>query len=402
MKRFSLFLAAGAAWLVAIELGCYAYLRFVPSRFNHLGYYLHGMTVNFHPLFKPEGGTPTQKYYPYVGFFREGRWEKTLPPVGNLPDGWVFVQGTDPEGRDLYAPMDKPRGTLRIVTLGGSTMAGMGQGSERMSIPSQLGALLRARHPGRDIEVLNGACYTYIAAEEMVLLSTKMILFRPDVVVVLDGHNEFGRAYYLPYLPPLWGQFQEFMVRTYKRTQSITGMAKQLGYLLSKRFYCLAIPRVMLYARKTHPVPAVADKAEPLDPAPYDRAIADYLLMHKTMIGIARGNGIPIVLAFQPNLTYKKPLSPEERKVLDEWNVSKPRYGEAAGLFYPRAEKAYESFRKDASTPGAMLLDLARLFEKNPETLYVDSCHYNDRGAELLARALLPAVEKALRLQAPR
>ncbi|MBI3507683.1 MAG: hypothetical protein HY059_22845 [Proteobacteria bacterium] len=400
-----------AFWLVIVELACFAYLRFVPGRYNPLHYYLQGMVSNFHPLFHEAGGEAIEKYYPYVGFFHQGRWTKTKPPVATDPDGWVMVTGEDKDGRDLYAVMDKPKDTLRVVALGGSTMAGMGQSSAALSIPGQIEAALRKKYPDKKIEVLNAAYYTYIAAEEQVLLTTKVLLFKPDLVLVMDGYNEFIRAYYLPDLPPLWGQFQQFMHKTFKRTQSIPGMLSQLGFLLSKRFYCLAIPRVLLFAARTHPTPsspAAGGRAPALDPKPYDRALEDYLLMHRTMVGVAKANKIPVILALQPNVSWKKPLSDAEKGILKEWNAGKPRYSEAAAVFFPKAESAYNEFIAtkaggaatwgDTSRGEVQLLNLNALFAKHPETLYIDSCHYNDKGAEIVASALAPVVAKGLKL----
>jgi len=245
VKKLLLFLCAAFAWLALVEMACYAYLRLVPARFNPLAFYLEGMIKNFHPLLRPQGGTPTHKYYPYVGFYTEGRWDKAKPPVPSYPDGWVIPLGQDREGRERYALPEKPKGAIRVIILGGSTMAGMGQSSEEARISARLEALLRRAYPGKTFEVVNSAVYTYTAVDELVLLATKIVNFQPDLLLVMDGYNEFIRAYYFPDLPPFWGIFQEFLTRTYKRTQNLSGTLAQLGYLLSKRLYCLAIPRAL-------------------------------------------------------------------------------------------------------------------------------------------------------------
>ncbi len=399
MKKLLLFLCAAFAWLALVEMACYAYLRLVPARFNPLAFYLEGMIKNFHPLLRPQGGTPTHKYYPYVGFYTEGRWDKAKPPVPSYPDGWVIPLGQDREGRERYALPEKPKGAIRVIILGGSTMAGMGQSSEEARISARLEALLRRAYPGKTFEVVNSAVYTYTAVDELVLLATKIVNFQPDLLLVMDGYNEFIRAYYFPDLPPFWGIFQEFLTRTYKRTQNLSGTLAQLGYLLSKRLYCLAIPRALLYVRRTHPAaPASSPRGEAFDPKPYLRAIREYLMVHASMIGIARAQGFPILLALQPNVMYRKPLSQEERRVLAEWNASKPGYSERGSWFYAEADRGYDRFIRERSGPGVRLVNLTSLFAGRSETLYVDSCHYNDRGADLIARALLPSVAKALRL----
>lgn len=394
-----MFGAALLGWAILLELGCYAYLRIMPSRLNPAAYYLQSMIDNFHPLFTEEGGHAAHKYYPYVGFFREGDWTKGAPKIGTPPDGWVIPLGKGSDGAQRYVPMEKEKGVLRVIALGGSTMAGMGQSGEDKLITSRLQALLRAKYPKKKIEVVNAAFYTYNSAEEMVLMTTKLIAFQPDLFVVLDGYNDFIKAYYFPDLPPYWGQHQEFLYRTHERTQSVKGLLAQVGYLLSKRFYCLALPRAMLFAAKHHPTAARPDEAEPaLDAAPYLRSMKEYFEMQTTMIGAAKAHKIPLVMAFQPNVLYKKTMTDAETKQMAEWNAMKARYPEAAAIYYPRADKMYDEFARKNSGSGVYLYNWSGLFSASKETLYVDSCHYNDRGAELIAQTMAPAVAKALKL----
>lgn len=400
VPKAALFGAALLGWAIMLELGCYAFLRIVPQRLNPSRYYLQSMIDNFHPLFQTEGGHAAHKYYPYVGFFREGDWTKGgAPPAAAPPDGWVIPLGKGQDGVERYVPMAKPEGTLRVIALGGSTMAGMGQTGEDKFITAQLQGLLRKSYPKRKIEVVNAAFYTYNSAEEMVLITTKLLAYQPDAFVVLDGYNDFIKAYYFPTLPPYWGQHQEFLYRTHERTQSIKGLLAQVGYLLSKRFYCLALPRAMLFAAKHHPAAAAAGaKKIDLDSTPYARALNEYLQMQTTIIGVAKAHKIPLVLAFQPNVNYRKPMSDEEKKVMAEWNVMKARYSDAADIYYPIADKKYTEFAGRNSGPGVQLYNWSGMFSSMKETLYIDSCHYNDRGAELIAKAMAPVVARALGL----
>jgi hypothetical protein len=51
--------------------------------------------------------------------------------------------------------VQKPDGRFRIVVLGGSSAWGFGSTADERTIPGRLEALLRAKYPGRDIEVVN-------------------------------------------------------------------------------------------------------------------------------------------------------------------------------------------------------------------------------------------------------
>ena len=412
LLRGLLVVGAALASVALLEIGCYAYLRWVPARYNPAAYYLEQMILDFHPLFHPDAGTAGTRFYPYVGFYQEGNWEKGGPPVPSDPDGWVIPQGVGKDGKERYVPREKPAGEIRVIALGGSTMAGMGQTSEEARIPSRLEALLRRAHPDKNIRVVNSGVYTYTATDEMVLFATKIAEFHPDLIVVMDGYNEFVSAYYAPNNPPHWGIFQEYLYRNYKRTQTFAGTLSQLGFLLSKRFYSLAIPRVLLYRLKGIPAAGVKTSASAADAAKaqpeggaaatherYERAEEEYFNVLLSILGIARAHDFPIVLALQPNVMYEKPLSPEEAAILAEWNASKPRYSDEVSWFYRTVDGRFDAFRRGDFGPRATLLNLTGLFRKDATTLYADSCHYNDRGADAIARALLPSVEKALRLK---
>jgi len=393
-----LFLAAALFWFFVVEMGSFAYLWALRGNENHpISYLLHGMVDKFHPLFRKHGHFSASNYYPYIGAYYEGDWSKTKPPAKLHPDGWVLPHGRTGDGEQLYYTMDKPAGTIRVITLGGSTMAGMGQSGPENSIPSVLERLLRKTYPEKKIEVLNGAFYTHTAAQELMTLSTKLIAYHPDLVLVLDGYNELVRVYHFPDMPPFWAVPHEQMYRTYSRVQTFKGAAAQLGFLLSKRFYCLAILRAIRYNRRF--IPAAAKTPDkPLDPAPFNRAVSEYISLQKSLLGVAKTHGVPIILAAQPNLGYHKRRSTEEEGILAKWEESKPKHTEAVAAFYPELQKRYTEFRKAHAGKDVRILDLIDLFQENGDTIYVDSCHYNDKGAELIAKALFPQAAAALGL----
>ncbi|MFC1679551.1 hypothetical protein ACFL2T_05015 [Elusimicrobiota bacterium] len=398
MPGWLLFFLACFGWFLVVELGCFAYLFAIRNNEAHpVSWLLHGMVDRFHPLFHSGGHFTASNYYPYVAAYHEGDWSETPAPAPLHPDGWVLPQPKGEDGSQRYVSPDKPAGTLRVVVLGGSTMVGMGQSSPEKSIPVVLESLLGRAYPQKKIEVVNGAFYTHTASQEMAALATKLIIFHPDLILVFDGYNEFVRAYHFPDMPPFWSVPHEQMYRTYNRVQSFKGSVAQLGFLLSKRFYCLALLRAIRYNRRFM---AVADvpKEQALNLKPYARAIDEYLVMHKNILGIARAHDIPVFLAAQPNLFYRKPLSEEEKKVHKQWDTSKPRYSEASDFFFPELDRRYGEFAKKRSAEHVHLLNMTRMFEDVAETLYVDSCHYNDRGAELVARALFAPTAKALGL----
>jgi len=125
---------------------------------------------------------------PYVGF------------AGHLP---LFVETTGADGRPVMVtapgklkvfnaqefPRDKPPGTFRIVTLGGSTVYGH-PFDDKASFSAWLRELLPTANPSRRWEVINCGGISYASYREVVVLQ-EMLQYGPDLVIVYSGPNEF-------------------------------------------------------------------------------------------------------------------------------------------------------------------------------------------------------------------
>jgi hypothetical protein len=82
----------------------------------------------------------------------------------------------------------KPPGTLRIVLLGGSTTHGAGVDDEE-TIDAHLRRELRARYPGRPIDVVNLGFDAYDAACDYERFKLDGVPLEPDVVILHSGIN---------------------------------------------------------------------------------------------------------------------------------------------------------------------------------------------------------------------
>ena len=95
----------------------------------------------------------------------------------------------------------------------------------------------------------------------------------------------------------------------------------------------------------------------------------------------------------QPNqyVPGSKPLSPEEREL-----YYKPE--EVHGYFAARGYPLLQEFNQDLPGQGINYFDMTGIFVDHPETLYKDDCcHFNPRGDELLAAAMVQRMAPALR-----
>ena len=83
----------------------------------------------------------------------------------------------------------KPANTIRIVTMGGSTMAGFPYG--RFASPAgMLKQRFKAQHPTKNIEIISVAMSS-INSYTLLDISEEVIGISPDAVLIYAGHNEY-------------------------------------------------------------------------------------------------------------------------------------------------------------------------------------------------------------------
>jgi lysophospholipase L1-like esterase len=100
---------------------------------------------------------------------------------GWIDDGWLTINSLGFRGPEIATP--KPPGTFRIVVIGDSVTMGWGVGDGE-TYPAQLESLLRARFPGRRLEVANLGVGGYDTRQEVTLLERNVERLQPDVVLV--------------------------------------------------------------------------------------------------------------------------------------------------------------------------------------------------------------------------
>ena len=122
----------------------------------------------------------------FAGFFMPGNFE--LRPL------------------DFRIEGRKPANTVRIVVLGES--AAQGVPAPAFGFAPQLRAQLRARYPGREIEVINTGIVA-VNSHVVYQIARQMAQISPDLFVVYLGNNEVVGPYgpgcaYRSEMPPLW------------------------------------------------------------------------------------------------------------------------------------------------------------------------------------------------------
>lgn len=148
-----------------------------------------------------------------------------------------FVSSFMPSSFDLR-PLNfrilarKPPNTMRIVLLGES--AAQGIPAPPFGFAAQLRAQLRARYPGRDVEVINTGIVA-INSHVVYQIAREMADYSPDLFVVYMGNNEVVGPYgpgcaYLSEMPPLWVIRLSVFVRSTRTGQLVMSLAGKLAH----------------------------------------------------------------------------------------------------------------------------------------------------------------------------
>ena len=255
--------------------------------------------------------------------------------------------------RDLERAVEKPPGARRIVVLGDSFTWGAGVDFDD-AYPRRLERALARRHGGA-VEVVNLALPAFKTDDELAVLETQGFAYRPDAVLlgfVLNDAEEAASA-------------EKRRAADWIRTRSE-------GPRLLDRSALLRFVRLRLWATGENRRRIAAYRAMYEDGAVGWKASQKAL---ETMGALCRGRGVPLIVAIFP--LFGDPL--------DE------RYPFAA--IHARVAAA-------AARAGARVVDLLPAYRGlRSDLLIVDAEdeHPNEVAHRIAAKAILPALEEALR-----
>ena len=275
----------------------------------------------------------------------------------------------------------KPKGTYRIFLVGGSTAYSAGASSNATTIGGRL-SVIGNRLSGREAaddqlptaesqqpiadsrlptadcrqpiaEVITAAASGWTSTHERILIENRIAELEPDLVIVLSGHND-----------AFFGSFDKNILWS-------RGYQDDHYYLLLNS---------LMQCNFDDPFPAdEPGKSAPASP----QLIADRLAHNLTLAHTAlRPTGAKFVFALQPILiASKKPRTPREQMMA--------KRADQSGLL-PR----YNAIRQKLSQldlPNFHFIDLTDIFDEldSDTDVFLDGCHFGDRGNDLIARALV-------------
>lgn len=274
-------------------------------------------------------------------------------------------------GAEVEVP--KPAGRFRVVVLGGSVAWGLGSTADERTVAGWLQAELRARRPGRDVEVVNAGQPGFVSGQELLLFHRSVAALSPDLVVLFDGYNDVEADLTNPATD--WPQNAAQLRTRYEDFLRSGRLGTDLGRVLQQSRLVELVQRRLHVGQATGPWAPVV---------PVAATAASYV--HNAAAIARLAAPAPVWVALQPVLaTTDKPLSPEERRMLD-------RRAHAVMGYADRVRTSYAAMSTAATAASLPVIPLEGSLGKEPALLFADECHFGDEAARRIAAAIAGAL----------
>lgn len=269
--------------------------------------------------------------------------------------------------KDVAIP--KPKQTLRLFLVGGSTAFGSGAPDPDSTIGGYLEGFLQEKYKISrcTVELFTFADTAWASTHERIAIESRISELEPDIIIALSGYNEAHWA---------WNQKDVMWFRSY-----------------SDGFYYDLIQRSF----------GVAGTEYPDDPLKSEPSVSDVNKVTNSLIKNARLAMLSLphtasyIFALQPFIIESgKKLSTRELAILDHWHpLQKKYYSDCYAHFR-------EALNNQFQGNNFAFFDLSGVFESCDahEEIFLDSAHFGDRGNRHIAHAiekkLAPVIQQKL------
>ncbi len=265
----------------------------------------------------------------------------------------------------------KPKDSIRIILIGGSTARGMFAADYKDTIGANLEKLLQTEFRGEKIEVVNAGMSGYVVEQLFIFYQLVLSKYKPDIVVGLNGYNDLmsvklNKSSGLYFAPQNMKQF--LVIEDGKKKNTLYG---RVSYIFPSLFRAAGFIKGRISSRNGY------NNSE-LSQSQIENAKSVYLGIIDDIYSFCRIKGVDYIEFLQPIRWYAKP---------DKAGVVK---SDAAGGFSD-LYGAYESGLADLGYG----YSLAGLF-KGKESYFRDDCHFFDEGNEIIASAMAVPIKQIL------
>lgn len=331
----------------------------------------------------PQLVTVNNPFHPFLGWSHK---ENTLiETTGLCTGGKTFIQ-TDENGFSRI-PISYPDPDLNLVITGGSTIFGVGASNNDHTVPSAVAKVIQGRFKIK-VNVYNLARRGYRSFQELNTLIEWLAKGRKAFIVLsVSGVNDAITGYELSS-----NEFSLFPASVVYGVVPIVQKVESGEFAMYN--HSLALRRFShiadwIYRIREAQLEAAA-KAKPKPPQnagdSNEMRVQLAARNYAAMAALTEQAGGKYFMFLQPTVTTKRsPTAPElqcAEKIFS--GKSWPEYQRYEKEFYQRFKNLKKHFQ---------FQDLSFVLDSQKKETFVDSCHYNDLGAEVLAKAIVARIQ---------
>ena len=316
--------------------------------------------------------------------------EWNLTWLGTDSEGFIY---NDLPARDFAIGDTNFR---RIFMFGGSTLMGLGAAKNQDTIPSVLERELQREHPLA--RTVNCGCGSYGSWQQLVYLSMELIVHRPDVIISMDGYNDFvhsswgNKGYKGKWIPNTQRSLDDIV----SMIQLATGEAS-IWELIRRKL--LKIPAIAVLRTDSKYSFRQGVWEDPdyrlwlIKPESFEY----YATNIRSTIGMGRANGAKIVHLLQPQLIWGGARNPTkyEREMLDRITSRMPRLVELAPKWFEEAKRTFAQLKSEFHDGSTIWIeDASDWLDNTTESVYHDYNHYSAAGQKIIAARMCRIVQQ--------
>jgi hypothetical protein len=315
--------------------------------------------------------------------------------------GWIGAPGTDLPSIKTDAhgfrgrPVEPRRDNeYRILIVGGSSAWGLGASSNQTTPAGYLEQMLNETGQDTVFRVMNGAFPAWESREEMIVTIEFFDYFDPDMIIAFTGFNDITG------LTKMGERFFALREESAVLAKAVEEQIRPMGTMtaLRKLAGSLGLWRLVVYfrelraleARKQDTVKGHYAYDENVSREGFKRIVRRY----RIMASFGDRSHAKLVIALQPDIfSTKKPMIAEEASIVKHHRAR-----------FRGIQEAFLRYRTDMLTalkglgpPKPTIVDLAPVFDKVAEPIFIDPAHYIDKGnlhvAARLKEVVLDAME---------
>ena len=315
-------------------------------------------------------------------FYRHGRLGHAL--VRNFDYfGWIHI---DREGfRGPEVAVDKPPGEMRIMAIGSSTTFDPVVSGDQATWPARLQFWLHQLAPNQPVEVVNAGVPGYRVLDDVIRLETELFRYQPDVIILYEGHNDLSGAF--------GRRREQGSVAT--DTPGEVPVVTPWGHWLSRHslFYGKLVDRLLVlrYLSSGRRALTRAQAAGPSDDEIIESGAQQFERDLTFFLTVARSLGARIVIPAMVHVSGVGTEGERDSTLLHEWSHSLPFASPETVL---RGYVRYNAvLHQVAGRFAATWVPTDSFGLAGPEWYgRSDPIHFNDRGADRMARRLAEAL----------